>query len=535
MAKTLFCETCDLSNEKINDLSLRAQEVCSEFIKKDPKEIKRASLSLEEILLHFQSRFGATHHCMVTCKKKQSQIYFRIEDIGEKNNPLDVEDKEESADILDYLGIGTRYKYTSHKNIVSFSVATDKKNRSLTYILVSLALAFVLGTLCLRLPEETRMTLSTDIIEPLFQKMIALLTAFASPLIFLAVTLGIVGLEDITTIGTIGKRLLKGMLLTYVFAAGLMIIAASLFLGGNTSINASAGGIEGIIQLVLDIIPNNLIEPFYNDNHLQIISLSIFMGVILLILGDSGKKITSAMNELSIFVNRMMMTICKAIPLIVFLGIFNIIITNKVAQIAQIWKTVVIFFVISFVVIMFGLIRTRVVTGLPFSLIIRKQRAPLMINLTTSSQVAAFPYSTECCKSYYGIDDKLVDFALPIEMVAFMPCGAVMIGLIPCTLASLEGVGFTPMFLIKCFLLAIIIAISAPPIPGSGFVVVSVALSGMGMSAAGMPIAVIIITICGYFLPLFNSFLMQLELLIAAYKEKKVNTDIMNDPGKMAS
>ena len=183
---------------------------------------------------------------------------------------------------------------------------------------------------------------------------------------------------------------------------------------------------------MLDIIPGNLVEPFATDNHLQVIVLAIFTGIILLLLGDASRKVSQALEQLAIVITSV-------------------------------------------------ILHAKHVTKLPVRSIIGKQKEPLLINLSTSSQVAAFPYSVNCCKNLYGIDNKLVDFALPIEMVAYMPCGSVM-------------------FIVICFTL---------------------------MSIMGLPLVILMVTVCGYFLPLFNGFLMELELLMAANKEGKVDKDIL--------
>lgn len=437
------------------------------------------------------------------------------------------EPKNDNINILDYLGLSPRKRYLFGKNTVSFNVSIEKRNKSITNMIIAVLLAIVIGVIFLNLPDNVRTAADADVLSPLFTKLIAIMSAIATPMIFFAVVLGIIGLEYVTVIGKIGKKLLEKMMLTYIFvscfAVGVSILAFSFIEGGGSQTN----GLKDLTKLILDIVPSNLFEPFTTDNHLQVITLAVFTGVILVLLGDASAKIKSAIEQVSALVNKMMSTVCKLLPLIVFLGVLEIIIEKKWAQMSTIWITIVSFFAICGVVLAFVSLRTVHATKVPIRTLIKKQRASLLINLTTSSQVAAFPDSVDCCKHRYGISSKLVDFALPIEMVAYMPCGAVMLSLIGFTLASIYGTQISLLWIIKCIILVIIIAISAPPVPGSGFVVISILMSGLGISAEGLPIAIMIITLCGYFLPLFNGYLMQLELLMVAHKENQVDLDVL--------
>lgn len=524
--KTLLDETISVTNENINSCIKKLEDILKPLSGKDHLEMKKGLLTLEEELLCFQQSFGTDSSCNIRCTRHYGYLKIVISDTGENlkklSNPSD-----DSLNLLRFLGMGTKQTYYHKYNKVSFRVSLEKHNSTIINMLIAIALAIITGIIILNLSGDVSDYLGENLIIPIFTKMIAILSAIATPMIFLAVVLGIVGLEYITTIGKIGGRMIRRMLTTYVFGTTLAALVCLLIFHFNVGASGSGEGLGDFVQLILDIIPGNLLEPFTTDNHLQVITLAIFVGIVLLLLGEASKSISLALQQVATVVNRMMCVICKFLPLLIYMGILEIFVNKKLSQISGLWIPILLFFGLCTIVILFVILRASYITKLPVRTLIHKQKEPLLINLTTSSQVAAFPYSTMCCKSHYGIDEKLVDFALPIEMVAYMPCGAVMFTIICMTLMSVLGLPISVGWIIKCIIISIIVAISAPPIPGSGFVVISIVMTGLGISGEGLPLAIIIITICGYFLPLFNGFLMELELLMIAYKEKKVDKKIL--------
>lgn len=108
-----------------------------------------------------------------------------------------------------------------------------------------------------------------------------------------------------------------------------------------------------------------------------------------------------------------------------------------------------------------------------------------------------------------------------------MPCGAVFLGLTAWSLAVFDGVDMTVAVIIKLLAVAVIIAIAAPPIPGSAFAVLPLLFSTCGIPLDVYPLAIILGTILGYLLPALNGFCLQLELLMAAHKLGKLDKNVL--------
>lgn len=299
-----------------------------------------------------------------------------------------------------------------------------------------------------------------------------------------------------------------------------MALFGSFAYGYASTMSGEAGSSawKDIVKLVLDIIPDNLLQPFTTDNGLQVIVISIFIGIVLLVLGTKVTKIKEIIGEATTLVYKMMSYTCKLLPLIVFFGVANLICKSNASQLVSIGQMAALFAAINLIFVPLMIIRTRVVTKTPLKYIIPKQLQTLMINITTSSQVAALPENMKCCKEKFGIDSKLTDFALPLGIVVYMPSGAVFIAIAAWGASMSIGVPITVGLMVQVVLVSIILAIAAPPIPGSAFVVLPIIFAACGISQEAFPIAIIYSTIVGYFLPAINGFDLQLEVLMCAKK-----------------
>ena len=287
--------------------------------------------------------------------------------------------------------------------------------------------------------------------------------------------------------------------------------------------------LANLMQLVLDIIPDNLLQGFQTDNDLQVIALAIFVGVVLLTLGKRSEKIAAGISIFADIVNKMMSFACRLLPLIVYFGILNMLLTSSF-QITQIYRTVIAVLICFICVVASLLIQVRRRTEVPFRVLFKKQLPTLLINLSTSSQVAALPSNMKCCKEDFGIEPKLVDFALPLGIVVYMPCGAAFLGLTCCCVAPMSGIPIDAFFLVKLAVLAVIVAIAAPPIPGSAFAVLPILFSACGIPMDNYSIAIILATVLGYFLPMFNGYCIQLQLITIAHDLNLIDHEKLKQP-----
>ncbi len=528
-------EKAILTNETIAEWTEKAQKVYKESMRKG-KPGYEVLLGVEETLLRFRDCYGTEKECTIKCYKRHNALHFDIAQQGSHINPLAHEDPDVSYDILVRLGLKPHYSYAVSNSVNHVTVPVQlppRKNALFLHLILSVLLAFLTGWIVSLLPPEIRESYIQPAYSEVFKKLSDIFAALATPLVFFAVMNGIIGIGDVYSFGKIGVRLLKRMLFTYLIAMVVMVSLGLPF--GLVRVNASASGGNAsaqLITLVLDIIPSNLVEPFRIDNDLQVIVLAIFVGFVMLLMGKRISRVREICSELSDLFNNMMRLVCKTLPIFVYLGLSNIILGRRFEGIPKVSLIVFISLVGAAIVIGITIIRTLVTTRCSLKQLFSAQLPSLMINLTTSSQVSALPESMKCCKEKFGIDSKLVDFGLPLGVVIYMPNGAIMLGALAWVLTVMSGGPVDVTTLVKIAFVATVIAIAAPPIPGSAFAVMPILFSACGTDLSMMPLAVIVASTVGYFLPAINGYCLQLELLMTAWKSDMVDKGILKPQRK---
>jgi Na+/H+-dicarboxylate symporters len=520
-------ETGLLTDEQIREWASKAQEMYDNALKGKSKSSPRVRLGIEETLLRFRDKFGNQEECRIECRMNRDMLRIVVSMHGSQINPLNMDDEQLTIDILEKLNLRPRYTYKVRRrlNVVTETVMLPpRKNALLMRLGFSVVLAIVTKLILNMLPGEVGTAYVIPLLAELFKKVTMLFSATATPLIFLAVINGIGGLGDVAFFGKIGKRLLLRMLFTYCLAMVIMV-ALGAVMGLATLHSTSSGGnvLQDLSKLVLDMIPNNMLDPFLQDNDLQVIMLSIFIGVIMLGLGEKVAAVRNFLSQLSELVSGMMLAVCKLLPLFVYLGVFDLIQSDRLKDVYKVSQILIISLVGSAVLITITILRTLYMTKIPPKKLFSAHLPSLIINLTTSSQVSAYPESVKCCRDQFGIEEKVVNFGLPLGVVIYMPNGAIMLGALTWVLAVMTNGPLDPGMLLKLAFVAMVVAIAAPPIPGSAFAVMPIMFSACGTDLSLMPLAVIVASTVGYLLPAMNGFCLQEELLMSAWKSGMVD------------
>lgn len=165
------------------------------------------------------------------CRKRINRLYVSFSILGEKNDVVHTDGGEESAimkGILSGMGEIPTWQFKNGVNYLTFTLKKKKLSPAVS-LLAAVALALFCGMVSSFLPEKTVNFLSEEMITPVFDTFMGLLSAFASPLIFLSVAGGIYNIGDIATLGKVGKRMISRFLwITLILGNRAAIV--SLFL-----------------------------------------------------------------------------------------------------------------------------------------------------------------------------------------------------------------------------------------------------------------------------------------------------------------
>ncbi len=504
----------NLSEQTIDAASIICVQTLSEA-GADKKDIIRIHLSLEEILgAWLEPLRGALVH--VDCGKRFGRVFLKVSVDGPAMGAW--EDNEEfilSSRMLSQAGLSFTYAYKNGKNCLTCNPRKKSSVGQMALLLAAVFLAVALGTGARIFPEVQKTALAVT--EPLFNMILGALRAVSSPLVFLAVCCGIVSIGDLTVVGRVGKKLILRMLTgTFALAVVMALAGSLLFPVAAESGNKISGNFSAIYQMVLEIVPSDIVSPFLNGNALQLVFLGICVGAALLILGDRVSAAQATLLQVNEAVQFLMSVLGKTIPLFVFLSLFNLILSDFDSGFSSVLKVFAITVPGCFILTLFYVFVAAFRLKVSPVLLMRKMLPTYLIALTTASSAAALATNLETCVKELGIPKKIADFAIPLGQVLYKP--GFVIGLFSLGLCMAEsyGIPITPLFLFMSVLTAGLLSMALPPIPGGALSVFTVMFAQLGIPEGALALAVAVNAILDFFMTAAGVACLQVQAALAS-------------------
>ena len=217
------------SNEQIDQACQQVEKALVAY-GVERREALRIKLTFEEVLLEYQNKFGVDALFWVRCSSRFSAIRVEITVPGGSFDPMDKAEEDASVmrELLAGLGLAPTWNYKNGKN----SVVLLAKKKPLSYAVKmagAMVLAIITGVLLSLLPESVSAGINSYLISPITSAITGLITAVAGPLIFLSVLGSICSMGNLETLGKVGSKTIKIILLhTLALSAGVTVLG-SLF------------------------------------------------------------------------------------------------------------------------------------------------------------------------------------------------------------------------------------------------------------------------------------------------------------------
>lgn len=505
----------DFSNKNI-DL---ACEQVGEFLAKagvDRREALRIKLTFEEVLLEYQARLGEEATYKLKCSRRLSAIRVEIEVAGENFNPLENENENGALinGLLAEIGLAPTHSYKNGKNYIVFT--PKKKPMSGTVkMFAAIVLSVITGLLLTLLPDDARMGLSEHLLTPVADLFFGAVAAVTGPFIFLSVLGSICSMGNTETLGRIGKKMI-GAIFGYMTVAGLgLTLIATLFY------KVTLGGISGsdftkVLDLIYNIVPTNIFEPFINGNSLQIIFVAVIFGIAMLMLSSKISNIFTAIEQLSSLVQTVMSVVLEALPFALFVIFTNMIVSGTIGDLVGSYKMILIIFLLVGVYLAAMVLWISLRKKISPILLIKKVLPTFLIALSTASSASAFSTNIKDANKKLGIDKKIVDFGIPLGQVLFKMSEFAMFIPIVLTFAENYGIAITPVWLILAYITVWLISFAVPPVAGGAIMGFTIVFTQLGIPVEAMGIAIALNAITDFPLTAMNVTGWQLTMIDVA-------------------
>jgi aerobic C4-dicarboxylate transport protein len=305
---------------------------------------------------------------------------------------------------------------------------------------------------------------------------IQIVKLFINPIIFLTITLGIIGMGDLKKVGKVGAKALLYFEVVTTLALLIGVIVANIIRPGdgvatgnleNTDVSAFSGKAQEFSWL----------QFFFDNVTLQVLLFSLILGVVLS--KYSGKdRIIKILNFVSRYVFRALHWVMMLAPIGAFGGMAYTIGKYGIATLLPLGKLMITVYATMaiFVFVVLGFIlRTCKISIMKFLKYIREE---LLIVLGTSSSEAALPSIMEKLERM-GCSKPVVGLVIPAGYSFNLDGTTIYLSMATIFLAQVFDVHLTFGQIVSIIGILMVTSKGAAGVTGSGFVVLASTLTAI--------------------------------------------------------
>ena len=383
-------------------------------------------------------------------------------------------------------------------------------------ILIGMLLGVIFGFLMLQI--EWGAAFIALWIKPLGTIFVKLLKLIAVPLILASLIKGISDLKDISKFASIGLKTIIIYVLTTVVAISIGLTLVNIFNPGDgvsdatisklTATYANNSSVQGKIaeagrqqdsgplDFVVDMVPENAFSALSNNKlMLQVIFLSIFLGISLLLIGEKrAKPLKDVFDSLNDVVLKMVDLIMLTAPYAVFALLANVVVSSGDPELlyALLFYASVVVGGLLLMICFYLLVLAFVVKKNPFWFL--KQISPAqLLAFSTSSSAATLPVTMERVEEHVGVDKEVSSFVLPVGATINMDGTSLYQAVAAVFIAQALNFDLTFADQLMIVLTALLASIGSAAVPGAGMVMLVIVLESVGFPSDKLAIGLALI------------------------------------------
>ncbi|AET93087.1 dicarboxylate/amino acid:cation symporter [Caballeronia cordobensis] len=371
----------------------------------------------------------------------------------------------------------------------------NKKNSAAIWILVAMVIGIGVGYMIFTsFPDKKSATEIAGYISLVSDIFLRLIKMLIGPLVFSTLVVGIAHMGDAASVGRVFAKALGWFVTASLISLLLGLVMSNLLKPGDNlglplpDIGASANLATSKFTLkdfVSHMVPRSFAEAMANNEILQIVVFSMFFGVALAALGDKGKVLLAAIDQLSHVMLKITGYVMKLAPLAVFAAMAATVAVNGLTILLKFAVFMADFYLSLF--LLWGLL---VLAGFVFlkrrvfrllSLI----KEAFMLSFATASSEAAYPKILDALDRF-GVKRKISSFVMPMGY-SFNLDGSMMY----CTFATLfiaQAYNIHLPFSTQLTMLLILMLTSKgmAGVPRASLVVIAATLNHFNIPEAGL-------------------------------------------------
>ena len=332
--------------------------------------------------------------------------------------------------------------------------------------------------------------------RPLGTVFINSIMMMVAPVVFVSLVTGVVSIGDPAKMGRVASKSLIVYVLTMavgttislfmstvLFSPGKGISIDSLKIVDSSKLLATTptAGIS-IIDTLVSFIPSNAFVAFSEGNVLQIITVSIILGISIVLVGEKANPVKEFFLSLSEVIYKLVEIIMSFAPYGVFALMTVVAGTQGLDVLLSLLSLLGVIYLAMFVMLLvvypLCLIFFARLNPIPF---LKKIFEAQLVAFSTTSSAATLPINMKIAKNKLGIGDSIASFILPLGSTINMNGLSTYMGVIAIFAANAYGMELSYTDMMKVVLTSTIAAIGCAGVPAAGLVVMPIVLGSVGI------------------------------------------------------
>lgn len=333
-------------------------------------------------------------------------------------------------------------------------------------------------------------------LKPVGDMFVRMIKMIVVPLVFSSLIMGIAGTGDFKKLGRLGAKaiiwfeiattlaLFIGLAVVNILKPGVGVAVAGVDAGAAA---AAAKKTIDMAQMIVNIVPTNIVDAMGRGDMLQIVFFSTFFGIAAAAMGPVGEPVIKLAQSVAEIMFKFTHYVMKLAPIGVFALIAYTVGKFGLGMLIPLAKLILSLYLALILFVLVVLLGASLVVRVNFFHLLRALKEPIMIAFSTASSEAALPLAMEKLEKF-GIPKHIVTFVLPTGYTFNLDGSTLYSALAVVFIAQVYGV---PFDLSQQLLMLVTLMLSTKGIaavPGASLIVIAGTAAAFGLPVEGVAI-----------------------------------------------
>ncbi|AHE54526.1 dicarboxylate/amino acid:cation symporter [Sphingomonas sanxanigenens] len=330
-----------------------------------------------------------------------------------------------------------------------------------------------------------------SIVTTLFLRLIKMIIA---PLVFSTLVAGIAHMGDTAALGRIGSRAVGWFICASLVSLTLGLILVNLLQPGvgldfPVPPVEAASGVEkagfSLKVFISHVVPASMFEAMADNEILQIVVFSLFVGVAITAVGEKAQPLVRAIEALVAVMLQITDYVMRFAPFAVFAAVAGTLAERGPGIIGNLAYFMGSFYIGMMLLWALLLGVCFLIVGKRTGLLIRYIREPILLAFSTASSEAAYPRTLEALDRF-GVPRRIASFVLPLGYSFNLDGSMIYMTFATIFIAQAYGIDLTIGQEIVMLLVLMVTSKGVAGVPRASLVVIAATLSFFKIPEAGL-------------------------------------------------